>query len=160
MTKHALGGAAAAGQCKGKRKLFAGLLMAALAFQGILPGVPVGWQAAAFGRDEVQRPGDFGRADGVEGAIARRQLPREALGTLNSIAAGGPYPYVKDGAVFGNYERHLPPHPRGYYHEYTVPTPGARNRGARRIVCGGPLTRTDNCFYSDDHYNSFKRIVE
>jgi ribonuclease T1 len=147
MTKHARGGAVAAGQCKGKRKLFAGLLMAALAFQGVLPCVPVGWQAAAFARDEAQRPGESGHGDG---AIARRQLPREALGTLNSIAAGGPYPYAKDGAVFGNFERH----------EYTVPTPGARNRGARRIVCGGPLTRTDNCFYSDDHYNSFKRIVE
>lgn len=94
------------------------------------------------------------------GTIEQAQLPREAVDTLHLIAAGGPYPYPKDGVVFGNFERLLPPHRWGYYHEYTVPTPRARNRGARRIVCGGPLRRTDNCFYSDDHYNSFKRIVE
>jgi ribonuclease T1 len=92
--------------------------------------------------------------------IAVGQLPPEAANTLSLIAAGGPYPYEKDGVVFGNYERVLPPHRRGYYHEYTVPTPRARNRGARRIVCGGPLRQTDNCYYSDDHYASFKRIVE
>ncbi|RDU94753.1 ribonuclease [Trinickia dinghuensis] len=97
---------------------------------------------------------------GISGAIAPAQLPPEAVATLNAIAAGGPYRYAKDGVVFGNFERLLPPHRRGYYHEYTVPTPRARNRGARRIVCGGPPRRIDNCFYSDDHYNSFKRIVE
>ncbi|QQC63482.1 ribonuclease [Paraburkholderia ginsengisoli] len=95
-----------------------------------------------------------------QGTVALAQLPREAVNTLNLIAAGGPYPYEKDGIVFGNRERLLPAHRRGYYHEYTVPTPRARNRGARRIVCGGPLQRTDNCYYSDDHYTSFNRIVE
>jgi ribonuclease T1 len=99
-------------------------------------------------------------ADQAQGTIAVAQLPREAVNTLNLIAAGGPYPYEKDGIVFGNRERLLTQHQRGYYHEYTVPTPRARNRGARRIVCGGPLQRTDNCFYSDDHYTSFNRIVE
>lgn len=94
------------------------------------------------------------------GTIAVGQLPREAVNTLNLIAAGGPYPYEKDGVVFGNYERMLPSHRRGYYHEYTVPTPRAHNRGAKRIVCGGPLRQTGNCYYSDDHYASFKRIVE
>lgn len=94
------------------------------------------------------------------GTVAVGQLPAEAVNTLGLIAAGGPYPFEKDGAVFGNFERVLPHHRRGYYHEYTVPTPRARNRGARRIVCGGPLQRTDNCYYSDDHYASFKRIVE
>ncbi len=97
---------------------------------------------------------------GVSGTIEQAQLPPEAVTTLNTIAAGGPYPYAKDGVVFGNFERLLPPHRRGYYHEYTVPTPRARNRGARRIVCGGPPRRIDTCFYSDDHYTSFKRIVE
>jgi ribonuclease T1 len=92
--------------------------------------------------------------------VAIAQLPREAVGTLKLIAAGGPYPYGKDGITFGNYERALPYHRRGYYHEYTVPTPRARNRGARRIVCGGPLQRINNCFYTDDHYTSFRRIVE
>ena len=111
-------------------------------------------------------PGAFARdiatpsTDQAQGTIAVTQLPREAVNTLNLIAAGGPYPYEKDGIVFGNRERLLSPHKRGYYHEYTVPTPRARNRGARRIVCGGPLRRTDNCYYSDDHYTSFKRIVE
>ncbi|CAD6559266.1 hypothetical protein LMG28727_06828 [Paraburkholderia kirstenboschensis] len=95
-----------------------------------------------------------------QGTIAAAQLPREAVNTLNLIAAGGPYPYEKDGVVFGNRERLLPPNRRGFYHEYTVPTPRSRNRGARRIVCGGPLKRTDNCYYSDDHYTSFNRIVE
>jgi ribonuclease T1 len=99
-------------------------------------------------------------AAGVSGTVAPAQLPPEAVATLKLIAAGGPYRYPKDGVVFGNFERLLPPHRRGYYHEYTVPTPRARNRGARRIVCGGPVRRVDNCFYSDDHYNSFKRIVE
>src|SRR6195952_451719 len=66
------------------------------------------------------------------------QLPKQALVTLRRIEAGGPFPFEKDGIVFGNHERMLPPHPRGFYHEYTVPTPRARDRGARRIVCGGP----------------------
>ncbi|MCM2492025.1 ribonuclease [Burkholderia glumae] len=94
------------------------------------------------------------------GTIPTSRLPREAVTTLGLIAAGGPYPYPKDGAVFGNFERILPKMRRGYYHEYTVPTPRARNRGAKRIVCGGPLRRVDNCYYTDDHYASFKRIVE
>lgn len=97
---------------------------------------------------------------GVTGTVEPAQLPPEAVATLKLIAAGGPYPYPKDGVVFGNFERLLPSHRRGYYHEYTVPTPRARNRGARRIVCGGEVRRIDNCFYSDDHYTSFKRIVE
>lgn len=118
------------------------------------------WPAAgaAFAR-EVQG-GQASAATWAGDTVARARLPREARGTLNLIAAGGPYPYAKDGVVFGNFERLLPRYPRGYYHEYTVPTPNARNRGARRIVCGGPPRRTDPCFYSDDHYSSFKRIVE
>ena len=87
------------------------------------------------------------------------QLPKQAIVTLRRIEAGGPFPYEKDGIVFGNRERMLPPHPRGFYHEYTVPTPRARDRGARRIVCGGPRRQIDNCFYTDDHYVSFKRIA-
>jgi ribonuclease T1 len=125
-----------------------GVLIAAL----LAGGLPGGFQRVAWAREAQQ---------GQEaGTIAVAQLPPEAVGTLNLIAAGGPYPFEKDGVVFGNRERLLPPHRRGYYHEYTVPTPHARNRGARRIVCGGPLTRTDNCYYSDDHYTSFNRIIE
>ncbi|MEN9628691.1 MAG: hypothetical protein RJA10_1918 [Pseudomonadota bacterium] len=87
-------------------------------------------------------------------------LPAQAQSTHQLILAGGPFPYPKDGTVFGNRERMLPAQARGYYREYTVKTPGSRDRGARRIVCGGkPPTQPDACFYTDDHYASFKRIV-
>lgn len=92
-------------------------------------------------------------------SVALTALPREAQTTHRLILAGGPFPYAKDGTVFGNRERILPRQARGYYHEYTVRTPGARNRGARRLVCGGlPPTRPDVCYYTDDHYSSFKRV--
>jgi len=89
-------------------------------------------------------------------SIAVAELPPEAREMLHLIQQGGPFPYPRDGVVFGNHEHMLPYQPRGYYHEYTVKTPGARNRGARRIVCG-PLTE---CYYSGDHYRTFQRIVE
>lgn len=88
--------------------------------------------------------------------VAAAGLPAEARDTLRAIRQGGPFAYERDGAVFKNYERVLPRQPRGYYREYTVKTPGARNRGARRIVCG-PLPE---CYYSPDHYRTFKRIQE
>ena len=83
-------------------------------------------------------------------------LPREARDALVLIKQGGPFPYKRDGVVFGNRERRLPSRPRGYYREYTVPTPGARDRGARRIVAG----TGDEYYYTDDHYNTFRRIRE
>lgn len=88
--------------------------------------------------------------------IAVSKLPPEARDTLQRIARGGPFLYSRDGVVFGNYERILPQQRRGYYHEYTVPTPEVRHRGARRIVCGD----VPECYYTDDHYRSFKRIKE
>ena len=91
--------------------------------------------------------------------MALEQLPKQAVVTLRRIEAGGPFPFEKDGIVFGNPARMFPQHPRGFYREYTVPTPRARDRGARRIVCGGPRRQIDNCYYSDDHYASFKRIA-
>jgi ribonuclease T1 len=97
-------------------------------------------------------------ADGL-GTVAIAQLPKQAVATLRLIESGGPFPFEKDGVVFGNRERLLPPHRRGYYHEYTVPTPRARDRGARRIVCGGARRQIGDCYYSDDHYASFKRIA-
>ena len=87
------------------------------------------------------------------------ELPRQGAETYRLILQGGPFPYEKDGTVFGNRERLLPPHKRGYYREYTVATPGARNRGTRRIVCGGAPTKPDACYYTADHYASFRRIV-
>lgn len=91
--------------------------------------------------------------------IANQDLPREAKTTIALIKKGGPFPYDKDGAVFGNYEKRLPKQPRGYYREYTVKTPYARNRGAKRIITGGerePL----QYFYTEDHYQSFRRVIE
>jgi ribonuclease T1 len=90
--------------------------------------------------------------------IAAAALPKEARQTVALIRSGGPYPYQRDGIVFGNRERLLPPQPRGYYHEYTVTTPGAGTRGARRIICGGDTRTLAECYYSDDHYQSFRRI--
>ncbi len=94
------------------------------------------------------------------GTVALVALPAEAQATHRLILAGGPFASHKDGTVFGNRERALPRQPRGFYHEYTVRTPGARDRGARRIVCGGREPQhPDACFYSDDHYASFQQIV-
>ncbi|MFH8570994.1 ribonuclease domain-containing protein [Streptomyces sp. NPDC017993] len=83
------------------------------------------------------------------------RLPAQARDTLRRIDAGGPYPYAKDGAVFGNHERLLPRQPRGHYHEYTVPTPGSRDRGARRLITG----ESHETYYTDDHYRTFKAVL-
>jgi len=95
-----------------------------------------------------------------EAEISVGALPKEAREVLDLIKRGGPFPYERDGVVFGNREGLLPQHARGYYHEYTVPTPGARNRGARRIICGGARSTPAACYYTADHYRSFARIRE
>ena len=94
-------------------------------------------------------------------AVTLAELPAEARQTEQLIRAGGPFAYAKDGTVFGNRERQLPQQTRGYYREYTVKTPGSRDRGARRIVCGGlkPM-QPQACYYTADHYASFKRIAD
>jgi ribonuclease T1 len=103
------------------------------------------------------RHGDAAALD----SIALADLPREGQATYALIRAGGPFPYPKDGVVFGNRERILSPYRRGYYREYTVRTPGSRDRGARRIICGGQEPSTpDACYYTRDHYASFRQIVE
>ncbi len=92
--------------------------------------------------------------------VSISQLPAQGRSMLALVYQGGPFRHDKDGVVFGNRERILPPHPRGYYREYTVRTPGERSRGARRIVCGGlQPAAPDACYYSSDHYASFRRIV-
>lgn len=92
--------------------------------------------------------------------VAVSALPAEAQQTLRLIRSGGPFPYSKDGTVFGNRERMLPRRARGYYREYTVRTPGSHDRGARRIVCGGhPPAQPEACYFSQDHYASFQRIA-
>jgi ribonuclease T1 len=95
-------------------------------------------------------------AEPVAAVVAFAELPGEARETVLLIRRGGPFPYDRDGVVFGNFERRLPPRERGYYREYTVPTPGIRHRGARRVVAG----RSGELYYSDDHYRSFRRIRE
>ncbi len=91
-------------------------------------------------------------ADGIE----KKQLPKEAIETVALIKKGGPFPHPRDGVAFGNREKILPARERGWYREYTVKTPGERTRGARRIVAG----RDGTLYYSDDHYRSFRRILE
>jgi ribonuclease T1 len=99
--------------------------------------------AAAFGHCNI-------------GEVRLADLPPQAWETVGLIQQGGPFPYRKDGAAFGNRERLLPDAKRGYYREFTVPTPGSRDRGARRIVAGG----NGELYYTDDHYRSFRRILE
>ena len=103
------------------------------------------WVTAAYGQDQL-------RTRIKE--IAIEELPREARSTLQLIEKGGPFPYQRDGAVFGNFERRLPIKKRGYYREFTVPTPGRRDRGARRIVAG----ENGECYYTEDHYRTFHKI--
>lgn len=92
----------------------------------------------------------------LEETVSVAELPHEARQTLRLIQSGGPFPYSRDGIVFGNFEKRLPLQPRGYYREYTVRTPWLRDRGPRRIIHGNG----DEFYYTADHYQSFRRIVE
>jgi ribonuclease T1 len=113
--------------------------------------------------------GLFGGPDNSNGAVITKpngseisagDLPKEATQTLALIRAGGPFPFEKDGTVFGNREKQLPPQRRGYYKEYTIKTPGARNRGAKRFVVGDDPKTSADIYYTDDHYQTFKRLRE
>ena len=96
----------------------------------------------------------------VVAPVALQDLPKEGQETYLLIRQGGPFRYEKDGVVFGNRERLLPQATRGFYREYTVRTPGEKSRGARRIVCGGEqASLPKKCFYTQDHYASFREIV-
>lgn len=92
-------------------------------------------------------------------SIALAELPVQGQQTYALIRQGGPFEFEKDGVVFGNRERLLPSHKRGFYREYTVKTPGSPTRGQRRIVCGGAPRTPDACYYTADHYASFRRIL-
>jgi ribonuclease T1 len=125
--------------------------VAAAAFALSLATVAV-TPALAKGQHSAEKP--------AESTIAAAQLPVQGQQVLALIYQGGPFRYEKDGTVFGNRERLLPLYPRGYYREYTVRTPGVSHRGARRMVCGGKVKTTpDVCYYTEDHYASFRRIV-
>ena len=116
-----------------------------------LVAVSVGWPTATLAKGPVE---------GVQ-TVALATLPAEARQTQRLILSGGPFAHAKDGVVFGNFERRLPRRERGFYREYTVATPGARDRGARRIVCGGrQATLPDACYYTADHYASFQLIAQ
>lgn len=106
------------------------------------------------GRPPAAAPGATGSTTRLA-TVPASELPAEARRTLRLIDSGGPFPYDRDGSIFGNIERLLPPHPRGWYREFTVPTPGEPDRGARRIVAGEDGVR----YYTADHYESFA-VVE
>jgi ribonuclease T1 len=108
-------------------------------------------------REKVSDPSAMSRDFPI---VLEADLPKEARATLALIAKGGPFPYSKDGVTFSNRERALAKQPRGYYREYTVKTPGAKNRGARRIVCGTPKSSAFECYYTDDHYATFRKIKQ
>jgi ribonuclease T1 len=118
--------------------------------------------ACALGAAVVLAPAGVGARQWqdtpVSSPIALAELPPQGRATYALIHEGGPFPYDKDGSVFGNRERQLPAHKRGYYREYTVRTPGVAHRGARRIVCGGAKRMPDACYYTSDHYTSFREI--
>jgi ribonuclease T1 len=115
----------------------------------LVTGVTIGVaQAKGFAREETLA------------TVSVSELPKQGQQVYALIALGGPFAYDKDGVVFGNREQQLPKNKRGYYREYTVKTSGARNRGARRIVCGGLQVQSpDACYYTEDHYSSFRKIV-
>ena len=110
--------------------------------------------AAAVGPADARQPAS------TLPEVALADLPPQARDVYALIRRGGPFAYERDGVTFGNRERILPAAPRGFYHEYTVRTPGTKSRGARRIVCGGPKTAPDVCYWTEDHYSSFSRIRE
>lgn len=118
--------------------------------------------ATASARDAYRDPTNLIREhrSAVADSVSLSDLPVEGQKTYRLILAGGPFQYEKDGVVFGNRERLLPRQARGYYREYTVRTPGAHDRGAKRIVCGGwTPSQPEACYYSNDHYANFRQIV-
>ena len=126
---------------------------------GVFVGVCSLFMSAHLTTAHAKGPAPQDQVSG-QAQIALADLPKQGRETYALILAGGPFPYEKDGTVFGNRERNLPAQKRGHYREYTVKTPYARTRGAKRIVCGGSQpARPEVCFYTEDHYASFKRIA-
>jgi ribonuclease T1 len=122
---------------------------------GAVPATPATASAAPTSRTSSTAPRRTAAPDAGLRTVALRDLPREAQTTVDLIERGGPFPYSQDGVAFGNYEKVLPAHPRGWYREYTVRTPGERDRGPRRIVTGDHDTQI---FYTPDHYATFVRV--
>ncbi len=121
----------------------------------------VGLWAISPGLVQAKGPLDESVATSQISTMTVSQLPPQGQAMMALIYQGGPFRYDKDGTVFGNRERILPRQNRGYYREYTVKTPSERSRGARRIVCGGlKPTAPEACYYTDDHYASFRKIIQ
>lgn len=143
----------------------AALLALASLTSACTPRASSGAMVEAPAQAYVQRSPESARAPADRAAepgmalIRVSDMPRQGQIVYRMILDGGPFPFDKDGDVFGNRERLLPKHPRGYYREYTVAPAHARNRGAKRIVCGGAPRTPDVCYYTQDHYNSFRQIV-
>ena len=131
----------------------------------VLKGALLAWRpllrwGAGVGVAALLATGGALARSGDVGAVAIGELPVEAQAVHRAVRSGGPFAYPKDGIVFGNRERILPAEPRGWYREYPVATPGARDRGARRLVCGGPApTSPRACWYTNAHYSTFSRIT-
>lgn len=155
------------------RKMARGAPLPGASARGVLPTAAAAVRTgvvlvllAVFAAAPVQarRPAFEPSSQDSPKTISSVELPPEGRETYRLIRLGGPFPYEKDGVVFGNRERLLPSRARGYYHEYTVAAPrrGSRSggRGAQRIVCGGVPRTPDRCYYTDDHYASFKEIRE
>lgn len=140
-------------QCLVKRVLrFASLFLTALALIGFTAVLHVEAQPASNHSQLTAQPTILVRV--ATPAVTVDRLPPEARSTINLIRKGGPFPYAKDGTVFRNRERRLPQAATGYYREYTVKTPGSRDRGARRLITG----RGGEIYYTGDHYASFVRV--
>ncbi|MFT6766125.1 MAG: ribonuclease T1 [Burkholderiaceae bacterium] len=129
-----------------KRAIVAAVLLAGVAVSLLL----VDSRQQSPDTDTVQSHGDF---------ITVSQLPLEGQRVYALILQGGPFKFDKDGTVFGNRERLLPANTRGFYKEYTVTTPGVAHRGARRLVCGGKQVVSLLCYYTNNHYASFRLVV-
>lgn len=118
------------------------------------PNLDIGWTPSGSGQ-EAATDAESAAQSGID-VVSVTELPPEARITLQLIEEDGPFPYSRDGTVFHNYEELLPKRADGYYREYTVDTPGSSDRGARRIVAG----KNGERYYTDDHYNSFRLVVE
>ena len=160
----AVAGCTPSGGHSPSRKLLAALLLGLAA----LAGCSQGQQASSRTTPPpvATAPASFAPATPQASTGSRiptmplQQLPRQGQATYALILQGGPFPFSKDGSTFFNREQLLPQQLRGYYREYTVAHPKARNRGAKRIVCGGQQPRQpDACYYTSDHYASYARIV-